>query len=93
LFVLRPDRRREKPDAANIHCHRIAGNGEENDRAIASVTPGNFNFWLYGRVGCDSKSNLADKSWASPQLVVDFPSTNQRADSFCPSGVNLEAKV
>jgi hypothetical protein len=43
--------------------------------------------------GCDSKTNLADKSVASPQLPENFSSTNQRADSFSPSGVNLEAKV
>jgi hypothetical protein len=42
---------------------------------------------------CDSKANLADKSVASPQLPENFSSTNQRADSFSPSGVNLEAKV
>jgi hypothetical protein len=30
---------------------------------------------------------------ASPQLAVNFSFTNQRADSFSPSEVNLEAKV
>jgi hypothetical protein len=43
--------------------------------------------------GCDSKTNLADKSVASPQLPENFSFTNQRADSFSASGVNLEAKV
>jgi hypothetical protein len=42
LFALRSDRRREKPDAADINRHRIAGNGEENDRAIASVIARQF---------------------------------------------------
>jgi hypothetical protein len=52
--------------------------------------------WIFASAamqGCDSKANLADKSVASPQLIVNFSFTNQRADSFSPSGVNLEAKV
>jgi hypothetical protein len=43
--------------------------------------------------GCDSKANLIDKSEASSRFVANFSSTNQRADSFSSSGVNLEAKV
>jgi hypothetical protein len=42
---------------------------------------------------CDSKANRYDKSGVAPQLVVNFSLTNQRADSFSPPGVNLEAKV
>jgi hypothetical protein len=42
---------------------------------------------------CDSKANPIGKSGALPQLAKNFPFTNQRADSFSSSGVNLEAKV
>jgi hypothetical protein len=42
---------------------------------------------------CDSKANRYDDLWALPQLVVNSSFTNQPADSFSPSGVNLEARV
>jgi hypothetical protein len=42
---------------------------------------------------CDSKASAADKSWDFPHFAVSFSFTNQRADSFLVSGVNLEAKV
>jgi hypothetical protein len=56
-------------------------------------TPSRFDFRPYRSAGCDSKANLADQSEVSPQLIVNLSFTNQRADSFSASGVNLEAKV
>jgi hypothetical protein len=52
-----------------------------------------FDFRPYRSARCDSKANLANQSEVSPHLIVNFSSTNQRADSFSASGVNLEAKV
>jgi hypothetical protein len=42
---------------------------------------------------CDSKDNPADQSGVLSRLIANSSFTNQRADSFSPSGVNLEAKV
>jgi hypothetical protein len=44
-------------------------------------------------VECDSKDSPAEQSGASSAAEVNFPLTNQRADSFSSPGVNLEAKV
>jgi hypothetical protein len=55
--------------------------------------PFRFNFRPYRSAWCDSKANFADQSELSPHLIVNFSFTNQRADSFSASGVNLEAKV
>jgi hypothetical protein len=41
-----------------------------------------FDFPPYRSAWCDSKANLADQSELSPHLIVNFSSTNQRADSF-----------
>jgi hypothetical protein len=62
-------------------------------KALLSRRLAGFDFPLLQCEGCDSKANLTDESEASPQLGENFPSTNQRADSFSPPGVNLEAKV
>jgi len=43
--------------------------------------------------GCDSNASAKDKSGASLTFKVNFSFTNQRADSFLHSGVDLEAKV
>jgi hypothetical protein len=79
----------------------MSGSIEQNrsraGRRIAALTPCQRVFdSIFASTAvpeCDSKTNLADKSVASPQLIVNFSFTNQRADSFSPSGVNLEAKV
>src|SRR5690348_2357063 len=41
---------------------------------------------------CDSKASMSRFPVASSQLPLNFSFTNQRADSFLVSGVNLEAK-
>jgi hypothetical protein len=62
--------------------------------AVDSVkTSSRFDFCLCCNAWCDSKANRAEKSGASPQLALNFSFTNQPADSFSSSGVNLEAKV
>jgi hypothetical protein len=62
-------------------------------RAATHLSARSIQFLAVLRRRCDSKANPIDKSEASPQLVKNFPFTNQRADSFSSSGVNLEAKV
>jgi hypothetical protein len=48
---------------------------------------------LLRRNGVTQKPTLGINQGAASQLVVNSSFTNQRADSFSASGVNLEAKV
>jgi hypothetical protein len=59
-------------------------------REISVPMPGNAKGC---QAKCDSKANRYDDLWALPQLVVNSSFTNQLADSFSASGVNLEARV
>jgi hypothetical protein len=75
-------------------------------RKVRSATPASALWIRIGRfsqhrdAGCDSKTAICDSKAhpgdylaTSPQLRANFSFTNQRADSFSLSGVNLEAKV
>jgi hypothetical protein len=62
-------------------------------RAMARLALFRFHFSLCCGARCDSNAIAKHKSGASLTFAVNFSFTNQRADSFLRSGVNLEAKV
>ena len=48
---------------------------------------------LHCGAGVTQKPALVANQWLHRDIAVNFSFTNQRADSFSPPGVNLEAKV